>query len=643
MSVERTLCNRDCPDACGILATVEDGRVTALRGDPDHPVTRGFLCYRTGHFLERQYSPSRLTTPLLRKDGELRPVSWEEALDVAAERLLAIRRQDGPAAILHYRSGGTLGLLGAVTSLFFERFGPVTIKRGDICSGAGEHAQELDFGVSDSSDLLDLVNARHILLWGKNVVTSSPHTLPVLKDARSRGAEVVLIDPVHHKTVRHCDRFLQPRPGGDPSLALAVARILFERGWVAPEAATICDHLDGFRALAMERAVEAWCRDADAPVEAAVDLARRLWDRPAAILVGWGMGRRTNGAAIVRALDALGAISGNLGLSGGGVSFYFRRRGAFDASFVRGAAVAPRTLCEPLLGREILAAKDPPVRAVWVTAGNPVVMLPESHTTARALASRDFVVVADAFLTDTARHAHLVLPTPTLLEADDLLGSYGHHTIGVARPVVPPPAGVRSDLEIVQGLAARVGLGDVVAGTAREWKARMVAPKLTPHGVTLETLEAGPIRNPLAPRILFADGRFPTPTGRVNLMTALPSPTAEPTTPEWPMVLMSLSTEKAQSSQWVREPEGPAEVTVHPDSSAGVADGALCRLESRVSSLVVRLRHDLRQRRDVALLPKGGGYEAGRCPNALVLATITDGGEGGALYDERVRIIPGAA
>ncbi|HSN87439.1 MAG TPA: molybdopterin-dependent oxidoreductase, partial [Thermoanaerobaculia bacterium] len=285
--LRKTICNRDCPDACGIVATVEEGRVTALRGDPDHPVTRGFLCYRTNHFLETQYAPDRLLSPMLRKGGELVPVSWDEALDVAAERLLAIREESGAEAIFHYKSGGSLGLLKAVSDLFFERFGPVTVKRGDICGGAGDAAQLADFGEEDSNDLFDLVNARHILLWGKNAVVSSPHTVPVLREAQGRGAELVLIDPVHHKTASLCKAFVQVRPAGDFALAMGVARLLFERGWVDPEAGSYCDHLEEFQALAMRRSVAEWCALADVAVEAAEDLARRLGPgKPTAILVG---------------------------------------------------------------------------------------------------------------------------------------------------------------------------------------------------------------------------------------------------------------------------------------------------------------------------------------------------------------------
>jgi anaerobic selenocysteine-containing dehydrogenase len=639
VETRKTTCNRDCPDACSIVATVEDGRVVRLAGDPDHPVTRGFLCWRTNHFLPVQYSPERLTTPLLRVGDVHVPISWDEALDVAAKNLGRIRRESGPSAIFHYRSGGTLGMLAMLTDWFFELFGPVTVKRGDICSGAGEAAQEEDFGACDSHDLQDLLNARHILLWGKNVFVSSPHTIPVLRDARARGARLALVDPVHHRTAELCERFWQPRPGGDFSLAMAAARLLFERGAVATGAAERCDNLPAFRALAESRDVSAWCADADVPVAAAEDLAARLADGPTAILVGWGMGRRSNGGASVRALDALSALSGNLGVSGGGVSYYFRRRGAFDTSFIRGVKAAPRTILEPLFGREILAAQDPPVRAVWITAGNPVAMLPESATTSEALRTRDFVVVVDSFMTDTARLAHLVLPTTTLLEADDLLGSYGHHHLGVARPVAAPPEGVRSDLEIMQGLAARVGLAHELAGTAREWKARLISAKAAARGVTIEALEAGPLRNPLAGRVLFEDGRVPTPSGRVNLVTGAPAEVARPA--EFPLALLSLSTDRAQSSQWSARLDGPAVCTVHPDvaAAAGLADGGIGRLQSAVGEMRVRVRCDPSQRRDVALVPKGGHLRDGRCANALVRARTTDIGEGGALYDEGVRLV----
>lgn len=651
--LRKTTCNRDCPDACSIVATVTDGRITQLGGDPDHPITQGFLCYRTSHFLNQQYSPSRITTPLLRnaQTGSLEPVSWDRALSFAADALLRIRAESGPAAIFHYRSGGTLGMMPKVVDLFFEHFGPVTTKRGDICSGAGDYAQMADFGVEDSSDVFDLYNARSILLWGKNVWASSPHLIPILREAKKRGARLTLIDPVWHRTATLCDRTIAVRPAGDFALAMAVAQRLQQWGKWTPHAARFCDHLPAFAALCQQKSVEAWAQQADVSLAEVDHLAHALSDGgPATILVGWGMGRRQNGVAIVRALDALGAVSGNLGIPGGGVSFYFKRRAAFDTSFCRGTSA--RTVCEPLFGHDILAAQDPPIRAVWITAGNPVAMLPESHTTVQALKTRELVIVVDNWLSDTADLATLVLPCNTLLEADDVMGAYGHHYLGVARPVVPAPPDVKSDLEIVQALAERVGLSDVVAGSARDWQAKMIAPRLQPHGVTLEQLEAGPVRSPLAPAVIFAPtpgqpipSGFCTESGRVDLIhdPDLSSTAAPPVhDAEYPLLLLSLSTEKSQSSQWPVPPSGPAILTVHPDVAAvhGLGEGDLAQLESRVASMTVRLHLDTRQRRDVALIPKGGHLRDGRCANALVAAKLTDAGEGGALYDEPVRLRP---
>jgi anaerobic selenocysteine-containing dehydrogenase len=638
----RTVCNRDCPDACGLVATVEDGRLVRLAGDPDHPVTRGFLCARTSQFPARQNSPDRLKTPLLRDGSGFREVSWQEAIGFAAERLLAIRASSGPAAILHYRSGGSLGLVKTVVDRFFELLGPVTVKRGDICSGAGDAAQEADFGDEEAHDLFDLRHSRAILLWGKNPFVSNVHLLPLLKEAKSRGARIVLVDPVRQRTASLADDYVAPRPGGDLALALGVTALLFATGRVVPQAEATCDGFDAFRALALAKSPGAWAAEADVPPEALELLAATLSDRPCNIQVGWGMARRTNGSAIVRSLDALGALTGNLGIPGGGVSFYFKRRGAFDTSFLEKSP--PRTLSEPLLGREILDATEPPVRAVWVTAGNPVAMLPDSATVARALESRELVVVVDSFLTDTARRAHLVLPTTTLVEDDDVLGAYGNHWLGASVPVVPAPPGVRSDLEVVQLLAAevdrRTGAGDGgiaprIAGSAREWKRRLLR-KVEPLGVTVERLERESVRNPLAGDVLFEDGRFPTPSGRMKLLTALPAPAGDE--PGFPLWLFSNSTERAQCSQWAGAPPAVLEATCHPDAAPGLASGDEVLLESSVASLRAVLKLDPHQRRDLVIVPKGGHFDAGTCANALVPARLTDVGEGAAYLDCRVRV-----
>ena len=621
----RTLCNRDCPDACALVATVVDGRVVKLEGAKDHPITRGFLCPRTRRFPARQHSSERLFTPLVRSGGKLKTASFDAAIDVVAERLSRIRDAHGPAAICHYRSGGNLGQVMTVTDRFWAAFGPVTTTRGDICSGAGSAAQKADFGAVDSNDLLDLHHAKHIVLWGKNLATSSPHTLAVVKRAQ---AEVTLVDPVWHQTAQSARHFIQPRPGADVALALATGRLLLEAGAPSAEVARTLDGLASYRALCERRSVAAWCALADVPVSAAEHLAARYLSGPTASLIGWGLGRTRAGYAAVRAIDALALISGNVGRRGGGATFSFSRKNVFTKADA-GCPPPPRTLVEPLLGRELRDA-EPKVRALWVTAANPVAMLPESHVTAAALDALDLLVVADSFLTDTAERAHVVFAVPTLLEADELMGSYGHHYLGVAEPVVAPPPQVRSDLQIVQALAARFGLGDVVAGSAEAWKERLLVGDLT-----LDTLKRGPIRNPRTPQVAYEGGRFSTPTGRAQLLAELP-PLEHSTDAAYPLALLSLSSKDAQSSQWSVPQAGPARVRVHPS----VFPAGPARLCSRSGSLVVQVVHDERQRDDVAIIPKGGHLRSGRCANRLITAALTDAGEGAALYGEPVALRP---
>ncbi len=639
-TLQRTACNRDCPDACGIVATVEDGRVLALAGEPEHPVTRGFLCERTSRFLRRQYDPMRLTSPLLRRNGTFVPVQWDEALDFVAAGLERIRADSGAEAVLNYRSGGSLGALKLLNDWFFECFGGARVKHGDICSGAGEAAQVADMGLSDSNDLEDLLHSRCILLWGKGVTTSFVHMLPVLQAARRGGAAVVLLDPAPGKTARYADLVVSPRPATDRFLALGMARWLADAGRVEPALERWSVGHAAFLDLARSRDVAAWARAADVEPGVLAEVARLYAAGPANIQVGWGLQRRRHGGQTVRLLDALAALAGNLGVPGGGVTFYYRRRLAFDTA--RWGAPAGRAgIPEALLGQGILEATSPPVRAVVVDNGNPVAMLPDSNTVQRALQTRELVVVLEQFMTDTAACAHVVLPVTTMLEEEDLLGAFGHHYITASQPVAARPAGVKTDLEIYQALATRLGFGARLAGTAQEWCTRLLAP--VAGQVELGALREGAVRNPLAPRVLFAAHTFPTADGKFHFITdvSLEMPAREP---EFPLTLGSFSTSAAQSSQWSRPVHAallPARC--HPRAAPWATDGARALLCSRLGQLEVALQLDPRLHPDLVLVPKGGWLAHGQAANSLVTAALTDIGLGAAYYDQAVRLEPAPA
>jgi anaerobic selenocysteine-containing dehydrogenase len=631
----RTLCLRDCPDACGLLCETDAGRVTRLTGDPDHPVTRGFLCRRTRRdFPALLTRPDRIVRPRLRTPTGWQDVGWDEALDLCADRLQAVVKEHGPEAVLFLQGGGSMGLSGDVCRYLFDEL-HATMVAGGVCTDAGEWAQAADFGDTCVSDWRDLDAAQALVLWGRNVVTASPHFIPAVRALRRRGGEVWLIDPLPTRTRTLATRVLQPRPGRDALLALGVARVLFDEGWIDAAATGACDGLEAFRALARRRTVAEAAAASDVAEEDLRALAALYGQRrPVSTWIGGGLQRWVDGAETVRVIDALCMVAGHVGVSGGGAHFVTRRR--------RGLAVAPeragRTVRAALLGHDILYARDPRVRFGWVQRANPVAQYPDSTLTERALRSLRFLVVVDAFPTDTAECATLVLPPALMLEEADLVASYGHHLVGLARRVVAPPPEARTDLEIAQALARRLGLERTVAGSIDVWIDRMLAPS----GLSRANLADGVVARPGEERVAHAGRRFATPSGRAQLIGEF-----EPTEPDaldradYPFKLLTVAPVEHQASQ--RSPAAQAglpEVFVHPEApgAEGRADGSAVTVRTRVGHLRAVLRHDHAMRRDTVLMYRGGWVRHGHGVNVLVGGRESKHGGIAAFLDERARL-----
>ena len=639
MTTVRTACTYDCPDACGLLADTGGGELI-IRGDPEHPITRGHVCYRGRRHARRLAAPDRLTSPRLRGPSGWRDVSWDEALDTAADRLAHALEQHGAPSVVFIGGGGSLGLSKKLLGHFFCSLGPVTTVDGGLCGEAGEAAQQLDFGDAACHDYTDLVHAAAIVLWGKNPVETGAHLVPFLREARERGVPVFLVEPRHSESARLADRVITVAPGGDGLLALAVLRLLHERGQLDPASATRAENFDAFLAMLSapehtpaELAIRAGTSMDD--VEALAALYAR--SAPTATLVGWGLQRHGDGGTNLRCIDALGLLSGNVGRAGAGVNYTSSRARGLDRQLLSGAG--GRTISAPHLGRDLAALRDPPAGFVYVASANPVTQCPDSRAVAAALRGAEFSVVADAFFTDTAEAADLVLPVALMLEEDDVVGSYQHHHVAVVRKVTEPPQEAQEDLWIVRELNRRLD--------------RAEDPLLADPGATLARLTAswglgdqGWRRNPAHDPVPFTH-RFPTPSGKARLVTEVPwlhESTTEPTedTGEYPLIFITTSSRRWQTSQLPeQEQHGPAECTVHPDAAAaaGVEHGDLCRLESPLGSLEVQVRTERRMHPLACVVHRGGWLRHGRCVNVLVQARTTDLGQGAAFYHQRVRLV----
>ena len=447
MTPHRSACPYDCPDTCGLLVDVAEGRAVAVRGDPDHPHSRGTLCPKMARYQDTVHSPLRLTSPLLaagpKGSGAFTPISWEEAIRRIADRWREIIAAHGAQAILPYSYAGTMGLVQRNAGHpFFHRLGASRLDR-TICTpakGAGWAA------VLGDTPALPPDTARHsdlVLIWGCNALATSLHGLNYAREARRAGAKVWLIDTYRTPTAAVCDRTFLVRPGGDGALALGIMHLLARDGRLDrdfideqvqgfPElAAQVLPHYPPARASALSGLPEAELE------ELAEGYGRA---RAPFILVGNGLSRYGNGAMNVRAIACLPALVGAWAREGGGAFASVTGGGGFNLGevtredFQAGPARLVNMNC---LGHALEHLDGPPIMGLYVYHSNPAAVTPDQNAVLRGLSRPDlFTVVHERFLTDTARYADIVLPATSSLEHSDLYRSYGSYCIQRVRAAI---------------------------------------------------------------------------------------------------------------------------------------------------------------------------------------------------------------
>lgn len=641
----RTTCTRDCPDSCGIVATVENGRITRHKGDPHHGITRGFLCSRGNDYLKRFYAPDRLLYPQRRTDRGWQRISWDEALDLIAEKLLYYRDVFGPRSVLVVNYSAIHTWIPRILSrLFWAHFGGATFSSGGLSVEAAHAAQQLDLGGDGTHEPEDLVHSNAFVIWGKNVAVTRQHWMPFILQARRKGATMAVIDPVYNATARKADRFYQIRPGSDGMLAIGVSRLLLERE--AADKDFIARHtigFDAYRQLVFSYPLQDVVQATDLKLEQISEIADLYaTKKPLATFTGLGPAYWTNGGANVRLVDALAAISGNIGISGGGMSTDIQGSAGLNLAMLREAPKGEsRRVLLPRLGEDILNTRDPALKMGWIAGANPASSAPDTSRVKEGLRSLEFLVVVEQFMSATAELAHVVLPCTTYLEMDDLVTAYGHHWIGLTNKVVPPQGEAKTDGEIFQLLAQRLGFGPALRGDPQTWVQRMLEP-LAAEGLTMEKLQERAHRNPKASAVPFADRRFRTPSGKFEFITQF-SP-LESTVSGNDLHLVATKTLRLLNSQVLPDdvPEQPA-VRVNPKtlSDRGFKEGDQVWAVSKVGKVKVRLVADEQVRRDVLLFNPALWKGDLSGVNQLREVFLTDMGNGAAMHQTKVTLRAG--
>lgn len=664
----RSVCPHDCPDCCALLVDVEDGRVAAVRGDPEHGFTRGVLCPKVAHYERTVHAPGRVLTPLLRRgnkgDADFVSVSWDEAVARIVERWRAIVADAGGEAILPVSYAGTMGLIQRnATHALFHRLGASRLDRG-ICTPAQDAGWQQVMGDTPGPDPEDIVESDFIVLWGINALATNLHLVYLVKDARRRGAHVVLIDTWRQPTADHVDEVVLVRPGTDGALALGMLAVLAAERLI--DRSFIAEHVDTAGFAALERIALADHAPAAAAERSGVDattiadLARRYARANAPFIrVGGGPFRAANGAASMRALLALPAAVGAWRKRGAGLLASTGTGGAVDlASFVcQDLLPRPtRTVSLNQLGDALTVLDDPRVLSIYVSHCNPAAVCPDQGAVLRGLAREDlFTVVHERFLTDTARFADVVLPAPTMLETADLYRSYGQFWLQRTRPAIPPLGQCRSNWDTTRTLAAALGFADRVFGKSADEHIDAVLSSSSPWRAERDraALAAGSPVRLQPPR-----GRWLTPSGRISIAPSPELPAFLPaasdavddaTKGRHPLrlhpapALHRLNSSFCERADLVDKLRSPRPVVrIHPSEahSRGLRDGdvVIAFNELGESRLVLSATNDVPP--GVAVVE--GVYTVaeagGPTVNSLMSQRLTDYGQGSTFSDNRVEL-----
>lgn len=638
-----TACTRDCPGACSIIAQEKDGKVVRLRGNPDHKITAGFLCRNTSKYLENFfYSPNRVLHPLLKKNGRWERITWDEALDITASKLLEVIEKYGSQSILYYQGFGARTALQSMNKRFFNLLGGVTTTSGTVCGGIGHVALEQDYGVKQPHNPLDQLNSNLIMIWGRNPAVTDVHLWRILRKAQRNGTKLVVIDPVKTKTAKQADIFIQPAPGSDHYLVMALIKIILKSGLQDKEfIEKYTKYFSSHKKLLDKYSLNYLSSKCDISIKELEKLALAYArGEPSSIVAGWGVHRYRHGHVAFHMMNALAAVTGNIGVSGGGVTQGFEEYEYFDLSVELNEPGKGRKVPMVKIGPAILEVDNPPIELIFVASGNPVNLNPNASMVKNAFERADFVVMIDHFLNDTSDVADLFLPATTFLEEENLIGSFGHSWISPINPVIPPRGETKSEFEIFQLLSEKLGFQERMEGTSTEWLRKMASPILD-KGITFEELQNGPVEMVPACEIPYADKRFKTESGLFEFITDFKDDD-QAKNMNFPLNLLSISPEKWVGSV-IPESEikkGLLEVHAHPSTlkEFGVEDGEVVLLESLLGSLEVRVKESEDVRSDFVLAYKGGLMKYNMNINVLTEDAISERGEGAPYYDTRVRL-----
>ena len=630
----RNVCPRNCYDTCSMLSYVEDGVLKKVEGDPKNTYTNGKLCLKGYTYTRRVYSPDRIKYPMKqspRGSGNWTRISWDEAMDTIAKKILDIKQKYGstlPIALNKY--SGNLGIVHYGIEGTFSSIGYTTRAVGTPCWPAGIDAQTYDFGTLYSNDPEDFVNSKYIIIWGQNAAWTSIHSLPFINKAREKGAKLVVIDPILTSTASKADLYLQINPSTDGALALGMAKYILDQNlvdWEYVKANTVgfdewADYVG--KEITLEWAAEKTGIPQDNIIELAHEYAST---KTASLWIGYGLQRHTNGGQNVRIIDALAVMTGNVGKSGGGANYGHLE--TWGENYFAMSQTAPegskgfvgadgkegdRAVNMNNFAHDIMALTDLPVKMLWVAGRNPGQQDPDASATEKMFNAMELVVTVDSFFNKSVQMSDIVLPATTHFEDWDINASYWHYWVGINQQAINPMYESKTDIQIAQLLSQKLNALEPgsctfpTSGTPEEWVAKEFNPallKLLQISDYKELLDS-PRKAQLTPAS-WSDGTFRTPSKKIEIRSDLAEKNGLPALPIWveemkststyPVRLMTPHPQHALHSQfqnldWMMTANPEPFVEIHPQLATqyGISNGDMVKIHNEIGSLTLKAR-----------------------------------------------------
>jgi anaerobic selenocysteine-containing dehydrogenase len=700
--VVHAACSHDCPDACGVLITVEDGRATKVQGDPAHPVTRGFLCAKVAKYLDRVYSPDRVLYPMRRiapkglaagpanaGDGaratqSWQRITWDEALDEIAHRFHEIINEFGGEAILPYSYGGNIGTLNGASMdrRFFHRLGASQLAR-NICSAAGEAGLKSVTGVKLGTEPEQFAHSRYIIAWAANIHGNNVHLWPFVEEARRKGAKLVVIDPYRTRTAACADWYLPINPGTDAALALGMMHVIIREN--LHDVDYVERYTIGFDELRKKvkdyppERVAQWTGISAADI---FKLAREYaTTRPAVIRLNYGVQRSERGGMATRAVAMLPCITGSWQEVGGGLQLSTSEAYGLNGDALERPDLMLKAFGRPArsvnmveLGRALNTLKNPPIKALFVYNSNPAAVCPNHNEVVKGLRRPDlFTVVHEQFFTDTTDYTDIVLPATTFFEQKDLQKAYGHYYLQMSHQAIAPLGECRTNVEVFRALAQRMGFDDecfdqsvdqmmdVALGSPNPWLKGIDRNRLEQEGHVRLNFEKQLADSDFF--LPFARGGFRTESGKAELYSeALKlqglDPVVEFTPPEesrhgvlaraFPLELLARKSDNFLNSTFSNLPEiqqlekqetGLLEMNAADAHTRGISDGDSVRVFNRRGDIHLKARVDGKvQPGVVSARLSWAKLSSGTNINVLTSEKLTDLGNSATFYSVLVEV-----